>query len=164
MKQSDLRRDWERNRVSVKSLFIILFFRASVWAAQRTNPAAKLLGLPVRILYKFVVEIVMGIELPDRVVAGPGLAVFHGVGLVVNARTILGSNVTLRQNTTIGSKIDGGLPPRIGDGVSVGANCVILGDIEVGDHSIIGAGTVLTRDCPARSVVHGPKAQIREPG
>lgn len=163
MRYTGLKQDWERNRISYKSLFVVIFFRGSGWAVRQSNPVMKLLGLPVRISYKLVVEILMGIELPDRVVAGPGLAVFHGVGLVVNARTRLGSNVTLRHNTTVGSKKSGGLPPRIGDFVSVGANCVILGDIEVGAYSTVGAGAILTQSCPPQSVIYGHKAVIREP-
>lgn len=161
MNQSPLRQDWERNRIAVKSLFVVYFFRLSAWFAKQTNIILKLAGLPVRVAYKLVVEILMGIELPDRVIAGSGLAIFHGVGLVVNARTTLGSNVTLRQNTTIGTKHEGGAAPRIGDNVSVGANCVILGDIDVGSGSVIGAGAVLTRSCPPASIVYGPRAEIR---
>ena len=46
----------------------------------------------------------MVIQLPDKTNAGSGLAVFHGGGLVVNGHTLIGQNVTLRQNTTIGHK------------------------------------------------------------
>ncbi|MGP3699607.1 serine acetyltransferase [Rhodobacter sp. NSM] len=160
MKSEGLRADWERNRLSVKSLFIVLFFRTSGWFAQHSSRPIRDLGLPIRALYKFIVEFVMGVELPDRVVAGPGLAVYHGVGLVVNAQVTLGKNVTLRQNTTIGSKWEGGPSPTICDNVSVGANCVLIGDIEIGSNCIIGAGAIVTQDCPSGSVIYGPKAEI----
>lgn len=161
MNKSDIQRDWESNRCSIKSLIIVLFFRLSSWIAQNNNFTIRTIGIPIRITYKILTEFVMGVELPDRVIAGPGLRVFHGVGLVVNSRTILGNDVTLRQNTTIGSKTDGGQAPSIGDGVSVGANCVILGGIYVGAFSQIGAGAILTRDCPPHSVVYGAKSDIK---
>lgn len=160
MKSKSLRADWERNRIAAKSLFIVLFFRVSGWFAQHSSPPIRVLGLPIRALYKFIVEIVMGVELPDRVVAGPGLAVYHGVGLVVNAQTKLGENVTLRQNTTIGSKREGGPSPTICDNVSIGANCVVIGNIEIGSNCIIGAGAIVTQDCPSGSVIYVPKATI----
>lgn len=161
MKLQALRDDWLRNRISLKSLFIVLFFRSSGWFANHSNLIVRIVGLPVRILYKIIVEFLLGVELPDRVTAGSGLAVYHGVGLVVNAKTRLGENVTLRQNTTIGSKEDGGLCPSIGDNVSVGANCVILGDIEIGSNSVIGAGAIITRSCPEGSIVYGHKAEVK---
>lgn len=155
-----LRRDWPRNKVAVKSLFIVTFFRASAWAAQHPSRVVRYAGLPVRVLYKLLVEFLLGVELPDKVRAGPGLAVFHGVGLVVNADAVLGSDVTLRQNTTIGAKEPGGRAPVIGDNVSVGVNVVIIGDIVVGSNSIIGAGAVLVESCPPASVVYAAKARV----
>ena len=155
-----LRRDWSRNRVAAKSLFIVTFFRVSAWFAQHPSRIVRVAGLPVRLLYKLLVEILMGVELPDRVHAGSGLAVFHGVGLVVNAGAVLGIDVTLRQNTTIGAKETGGKAPVIGDYVSVGVNAVIIGDIEVGAGSIIGAGAILVESCPPGSVVYAAKARV----
>ena len=113
MSVDQMRQDWRRNRQSVKSLFIVFMFRLSSWFAQSRYRALRVAGLPVRILYKVLVEFVMGVEVADRVKAGPGLAVFHGVGLVVNAKAVLGRNVTLRQNTTIGARHEGGAVPVI---------------------------------------------------
>jgi serine acetyltransferase len=159
-----LRQDWAKNRVSVKSLFIVLSYRFSSWFAQHPASFVRFLGLPVRVFYKLIVEFVLGVELPDKVRSGPGLAVFHGVGLVVNHKTILGRNVTLRQNTTIGSKLDGGPAPVIGDSVSIGANAVIIGDIKIGADCSIGAGAIVVETCEPGSVVTGHKAKVKKIG
>lgn len=91
---------------------------------------------------------------------------FHGQALVVNQGVIIGENCTLRNSTTIGHKrqADGTFSPcpRIGNNVDIGANVVIIGDVEIGDNVIIGAGTVVTKSIPANSVVVGNPARILE--
>jgi acetyltransferase-like isoleucine patch superfamily enzyme len=49
---------------------------------------------------------------------------------------------------------------RLGNDVFVGVNSVILRDVTVGDHSIIGAGSVVTKDVPPNVVVAGNPARI----
>lgn len=161
MAMENILRDWARNRQSVKSLFVVTFYRASALVARHPCRVVRFLGAPVRILYKICVEFVMGIELPDRVEAGPGLAIFHGVGLVVNARAKLGSDVTLRQNTTIGIQREEDPAPRIEDGVSIGANAVVLGSVTIGAGTIIGAGAIVTKDCPEESVVYAARSTMK---
>ena len=53
--------------------------------------------------------------------------------------------------------------PRIRRGAKIGANCTLLPDIEVGELALVGAGCVVTRDVPARSVVTGNPARILKP-
>ncbi|MDN0069794.1 serine O-acetyltransferase [Collinsella ihumii] len=50
--------------------------------------------------------------------------------------------------------------PRIGEDVMLGAGCVLLGDIEVGDGAVVGANSVVTRSVPAGCVVAGVPAKI----
>lgn len=164
IRQNILVQDWYRNRVSLKSLIIVFSYRISSWFAQHPVWAVRFLGVPVRVIYKLAIEFLLGVELSDRVRSGPGLAVFHGVGLVVNHRTVIGRNVTLRQNTTIGSHVDGGSAPIIGDNVSIGANSVIIGDIKIGSDSIIGAGAIVVDSCEPGSVVTSPKAKVTSRG
>lgn len=54
-------------------------------------------------------------------------------------------------------------PVRIGDNVWIGARALILPGVEIGDHSAVGAGAVVTRSVPPRCVVAGnPAAVVRE--
>lgn len=51
-------------------------------------------------------------------------------------------------------------PIKIGDNVWVGGNAIIMPGVVIGDNSIIGAGSVVTRDVPANVVVAGNPAKI----
>lgn len=152
--------DIRRNKIAYKSVFIVVFYRLSNWVVTHDLFIVRIVGWPLRVAYKLIVELIMGVELPDRVLAGEGLAVFHAVGLVVNGKVTLGANVTLRHNTTIGARFSGENPPRIGNGVNVGSNVVILGDVEIGDNSNVGAGAVVVESCPANSIIISQKARI----
>lgn len=45
-------------------------------------------------------------------------------------------------------------------GASIGTGATILGGIEVGENSIIGAGSVVTKDVPSKAIVVGNPARI----
>jgi len=49
---------------------------------------------------------------------------------------------------------------KIGHDVWIGANVLILPGVTIGDHSIIGAGTVVTKDVPPYAIVVGNPGQI----
>lgn len=85
----------------------------------------------------------------------------HPTSTYLNALSI-GRNFAVRQNTTIGNKIDGrnDLVPIIGDNVFVGANVCIIGNVEIGNNVIIGAGCVITKSVPSNTVVAGNPMRI----
>ena len=51
-------------------------------------------------------------------------------------------------------------PVRIGDDIWIGANAVILAGVSIGNHSVVAAGAVVTKDVPAHSLVAGVPAKI----
>ncbi len=149
---------------SPKAFTIVFFYRLASYFAQNRFWVIKFLGIPIRIIYRLLIEWILGVEIPDVVKSGGGLSVHHGVGLVLNPGVVLGKNIVLRHNTTIGHKTDkygNSLgAPIIRDNVDVGANVVIIGNISIGENSIIGAGSVVVKDVPANCIVAGNPAKI----
>ena len=89
-----------------------------------------------------------------------GLVFFHPYGTVINAKQI-GKNFVFRNGLTIGNKNNNNnLLPIIGDNVEVGANVVIIGDINIGNNVIIGAGSVVVKDVPSNVIIAGNPAKI----
>lgn len=50
--------------------------------------------------------------------------------------------------------------PRIGNNVFIAANASVIGDIEIGDNVVIGAGSVVTKDLPSNGVYIGNPARF----
>lgn len=99
--------------------------------------------------------------------ANIGSAVYldHATGIVIGANVVIGDEVTILQNVSIGRSCE--LParsPRIGSNVYIGAGASILGDIVIGDFAKIGAGTVITSDVPAGCTAVGNPARLTNCG
>ena len=142
--------------MNTKSLFIITFFKISHFFS--SNWFLSLLGFPIRIMYKVIIRWVLSVDLPDTTNLGKGVVIYHGIGLVINERSVIGSNVILRHCTTIGNRKEGGACPIIQDNVNIGANVVIIGPVKIGSNSIIGAGSVVLKDVEPNSVYAGNPA------
>ena len=65
-----------------------------------------------------------------------------------------------RSKKRINPQDEGGGTVRLGNDVFVGVNSVILRDVTIGDYSIIGAGSVVTKDVPPGVVVAGNPARV----
>ncbi len=51
-------------------------------------------------------------------------------------------------------------PIHIGKGVWIGANATVLAGVTIGDHAVVAAGAVVTKDVPARAIVGGVPARF----
>ncbi len=103
-----------------------------------------------------------GIEIHPGARIGRRLFIDHGIGVVVGETAIIGDDVTMYQGVTLGGtgKQDGKRHPTLLDGVFVGNNANVLGNITIGERSRVGAGSVVLRDVPPDSTVVGVPAHI----
>lgn len=103
------------------------------------------------------------------VYANYNLTLVDDADIYVGDCTMIGPNVTI---VTAGHPIQPGLrekvyefniPVRIGRNVWVGAGAVLLPGVSVGDNSVIGAGSVVTKDIPANVVAAGVPCRVLRP-
>lgn len=95
---------------------------------------------------------------------GHGFVIKHGYNVIVHAERI-GVNCLVFQDVTIGYKTPGGGLPILGNHVHVSVGAKVLGPITIGDYSIIGANSVVTKDLPPHSTAMGvPVRSISKAG
>ncbi|WP_396643247.1 serine O-acetyltransferase [Microbacterium sp.] len=155
--------DMTVNRRNPRVQLLMVLFRMAQRAREPRDRRPRAFAIPIGVLYRFVSEWCLGIEIPWKTRVGQRLTIYHGYGLVINDGSIIGDDVILRQGVTIGALVADGACPSIGDGVEVGASAVILGGISVGTGARIGAGAVVLSDVPAGAVAVGVPARIVSP-
>jgi len=105
---------------------------------------------------------VTGIEIHPGATIGRRCFIDHGMGVVIGETTEIGDDVLLYQGVTLGGtgKEKGKRHPTIGNNVVIGTGAKILGNITIGDHTKIGAGSVVIRSVPDHSTVVGVPGRV----
>lgn len=111
----------------------------------------------------------------SRIIIGDNVTATERLQVASCAEVIIGNDVMFASNVHINDSLHGygrtdvpykyqplqGIAPiKIGHGCWIGQNVVILPGVEVGDLSIIGANSVVTRNIPARVIAAGSPARI----
>jgi len=105
---------------------------------------------------------ITGVEIHPGAKIGRRFFIDHGMGVVIGETAEIGHDVTLYHGVTMGgvSTKKGKRHPTVGDGVVVGAGAKVLGAIEIGACSRIGANAVVVKPVPPNSVVVGIPGQV----
>ena len=104
-----------------------------------------------------------GIEIHPGATIGKNLFIDHGVGVVIGETAIIGDNVLIYHGVTLGGIATnaGKRHPTIGDNVVIGSGAKILGNINIGNNSKIGANSVVLNDVLENTTVVGIPATKR---
>jgi serine O-acetyltransferase len=125
---------------------------------QSARRVAPLLGAVVR----YFNQALTGADISLQAVIGPGLVLYHPSGVVIGPGCRLGRRCTIMQGVTLGGGPNGGGgSPRLGDHVYVGPGAQLIGRIEIGSHTRIGANAVVLQDVPAYAFAAGVPAVVR---
>ncbi len=112
---------------------------------------------------------ITGIEIHPGAVIGRRFVIDHGSGVVIGETAIVGDDVTLYHQVTLGGvapSVDAiaqrGMKrhPTIGNNVIVGCGAAILGPITVGQCARVGANAVVTKDVPENVTAVGNPAEV----
>lgn len=102
----------------------------------------------------------------NEVYIGNNVTIKSGVylwdGIIIYDNVFIGPNVSFTNDKYPKSKI---YPEKfqkiiIKNGASIGAGSIILGGITIGENSLIGAGSLVTKDVPDNVIVYGSPAKI----
>ncbi len=106
-------------------------------------------------IYSNWIRAVTGIEIHPAAKIGRRFFIDHGMGVVIGATAIVGDDVMIYHDVTLGARTGGTgkRHPTIGNNVVIGAGARVLGDISVGNGVKIGANMVVTKSVPASTNV-----------
>jgi serine O-acetyltransferase len=106
-------------------------------------------------IYSNWIRAVTGVEIHPAARIGRRFFIDHGMGVVIGATAIVGDDVMIYHDVTLGARgvSKGKRHPTIGNNVVIGAGARVLGDIRVGDGAKISANMVVTKDVPAKTLV-----------
>ena len=120
-------------------------------------------GIPfIPRLISYWTRIFTGIEIHPKAQIGNRFFIDHGEGVVIGETTIIGDDVLIYQQVTLGGTGNehGKRHPTIGNNVIIGAGAKILGNIKIGDNTRVGAGSVVVDDVPEYSTVVGVPGRV----
>ena len=106
---------------------------------------------------------VTGVEIHPGAKIGKRFFIDHGMGVVIGATAEVGDDVMLYHGVTLGGRSLAKVKrhPTLHDGVVVGAGAKILGPVEIGQGSSVGANAVVVKDVPEDSIVTGIPGKVR---
>lgn len=109
-----------------------------------------------------IARFLTGIEIHPGAKLGESILIDHGMGVVIGETAKVGNRVVIYHGTTLGGtgKDIGKRHPTIGNDVFIGAGTKILGPINIGSNSKIGANSVVLKDVPEWATVVGVEAKI----
>ena len=114
-----------------------------------------------------------GIDIHPGATLGKGVFIDHGTGVVIGETAVIGNNVRIYQGVTLGA---GNFPknacgmlikglkrhPTVGNNVTIYSGASVLGDIEIGDDSVIGGNVWLTESLPAGTKITALPPECRK--
>ena len=113
-------------------------------------------------LISYFARIITGVEIHPAATIGERCFIDHGTGVVIGETTIIGDDVLIYQQVTLGGtgKEIGKRHPTIGNNVILGAGAKVLGNITIEHNCRIGAGSVVINDVPESSTVVGIPGRV----
>ena len=110
-----------------------------------------------------VTRFLTGVEIHPAAAIGKNLVIDHGNGIVIGETTLIGNDVLIYHQVTLGGTgNESGVKrhPTICDGVMIATGAKVLGNIKIGSKVKIGANAVVLKDVPAGATAVGMPARF----
>lgn len=120
------------------------------------------LRFPARVVSQFA-RFMTGIEIHPGATIGRRFFIDHGMGVVIGETAIVGDDVLMYHQVTLGGRARGHFKrhPTIGNRVLLGAGAKIIGDITIGSDAKIGANALVVKNVEPGAVVIGVPSEVR---
>ena len=105
---------------------------------------------------------VFGVDIHPAARLGSGIFIDHGTSIVIGETSVVDDDVSILHEVTLGGtgKHGGDRHPKVRRGVMIGAGVKVLGNIELGECSKIGAGSVVLESVPPHCTAVGVPARV----
>lgn len=150
---------------AARNSFEVLLCYPGIWALIMHKPAHWLYLHNLKLIARLISQwtrFFTGIEIHPGATIGRRCFIDHGMAVVIGETTEIGDDVTIYQAVTLGGtgKDTGKRHPTIGNNVVISSGAKVLGPFKVGDHSKIGAGSVVLEAVPENCTVVGIPGKI----
>ena len=151
------------------NVFLNTNFQIIFWYRAANFLYKKHMGAISKIIMYFH-KLTFAVDIDYRAEIGPGFKIVHGLGIVIGKDCVIEDNVTIYQHVVLGGNKDKKKlimgqersQPYIHSGATLYAGCMVFGPVEIGEHSEIGAGTIVTKDVLPNSVAYNGKELIQK--
>ena len=155
----------KRNDPALHSSFELLFNYPGLWAIFFYRISNALYKRGLRFIPRFISAIghfLTTVDIHPAAKLGHRVFIDHAIGVVIGETTIIGDDVLIYQQVTLGgvSLSHGKRHPTIEDNVVIGTGAKILGNITIGKGAKIGANSVVVKDVPPHATAVGVPARI----
>lgn len=116
---------------------------------------------PLALYLQSLISKVFSVDIHPAATIGKGILIDHATGVVIGETAVIGDNVSLLHNVTLGGtgKECGDRHPKVGNGVLIAAGAKVLGNITIGEGAKVGAGSVVLRSVKPHCTVVGVPAK-----
>ncbi|HHD82173.1 MAG TPA: serine O-acetyltransferase [Campylobacterales bacterium] len=154
-----------RNDPALHSKFELFFNYPGLWALFYHRIAHWLYNKGLRFLPRFISgfsRIITTVDIHPAAQIGERVFIDHGAGVVIGETTIIGNDVVIYQQVTLGgvSTSAGKRHPTVEDKVVIGAGAKVLGNITLHKGCKVGANSVVVKDVPKCATAVGVPARI----
>jgi serine O-acetyltransferase len=134
----------------------------AIWLHRMAHGLWKRNRLLLARLLSHISRFFTGVDIHPGARIGRRFFIDHGSGVVIGETSEIGDDVLMYQGAVLGgtSSERNKRHPTIGDGVVIGANAVILGNIVVADDAKVGSGSVVIESVPVGATVVGVPGRV----
>ena len=121
-------------------------------------------GFILRVMFEYFIRVFFSSDISLKAKIGSGLMILHGHDIVIGSEVIIGQRCKIMNGVTLGNKdteVGSNKHPIIGDDVVIGTGAKILGGITVGDNSRVGANSVVLKNVEEGFLAVGVPARTR---